>query len=147
MNDTERESIVGVVQSGAGKGAYFTRVDWVLEQCRHWLGYEPFPGTLNVRVVDTDAQYLEPFLEEWDVELVPDDPAFCSARVKRVAVNGLPAAVVVPQEDVRIHDRRIIELLAPCSLRKTLGLKDGDLVTVAAVRAVSRDDPDRPHVR
>ena len=134
MNDTERESIEGVVQSGAGKGAYFTRVDWVLEQCRRRLGYEPFPGTLNVRIVDRDAECLESFLEEWDVELVPDDPAFCSARVKRVVVNGVPAAVVVPEEDVRIHDRRVIEIMAPCSLKKTLGLKDGDLVTVAAIR-------------
>ncbi|MFO7784860.1 MAG: DUF120 domain-containing protein [Thermodesulfobacteriota bacterium] len=120
----------GIIQSGAGKGAVFTRVDWVVEQCRNMLGYEPYPGTLNVRVIDADLERLGPFLGAQDFSLVPEDPVFCSAGVKKVTVNGIPAAVILPAEDVRIHEKRVMEIIAACSLKKTLGLDNGDCVTV-----------------
>lgn len=37
-------TISGSIQSGIGKGGYFTSVDWVVQQCRDKLGYAPFPG-------------------------------------------------------------------------------------------------------
>ncbi|MCP4579026.1 MAG: DUF120 domain-containing protein [Deltaproteobacteria bacterium] len=123
--------ISGVIESGAGKGAYFTQVDWVVEQCEKKLNMTPFPGTLNIRINDETVQMLGEFLRVADVELVSNDPSFCAARVKKVAVNGLPAAVVLPSEEVRIHDNRTIELIASFSLKKRLGLDDGDTVTIS----------------
>ncbi len=122
----------GIIQSGSGRGAYFTRLDWVVEQCRRKLGYEPFPGTLNVRVIEDDLPHVDAFVQQADAELVPDDPGFCSARIKTVTLNGVSAAVVLPSEDVRIHEKRVMEILAPCNLKGSLGLNDGDLVTIAA---------------
>jgi riboflavin kinase len=124
--------IRGIIQSGAGKGSYFTQVDWVVEQCNRMLGYKPFPGTLNVQVAGEDLKHLDSFLRESDFELVPDDPAFCSARVKRVMVNNIPGALILPAEDVRIHEKGVIEIIAACNLKETLGIGDGDFVTVAA---------------
>ncbi len=128
----KHQIIRGIIQSGAGKGIYFTQMDWVVEQCSRVLGYKPFPGTLNVQVSGEDLKNLDLFLRESDFELVPDDPAFCSARVKSVTVNNIPGAVILPAEDVRIHEKRVIEIIAACSLKETLGIGDGDLVTVAA---------------
>ena len=122
--------IKGVIESGAGKGAYFTQVDWVVKQCENKLDMTPFPGTLNVRIDDETVHHLAEFLVSADAELIPDDPAFCVARVKKVMVNGIAAALVLPSEDVRIHDNRTIELIAACSLKKHLGLEDGDGVTI-----------------
>ncbi len=122
--------ISGIIQSGAGKGAYFTQVDWVVKQCENKLRMTPFPGTLNVRVREEDAPGLSQFFLKTDFELIPDDPSFCAARVKKVTINDVPAAVVLPGEDVRIHDSRTIELIAACSLKKRLGLEDGDTVTI-----------------
>jgi len=126
--------LTGIIQSGAGKGATFTQLDWVVAQCRRMLGYEPFPGTLNVRVNDKNTESLEDFLEETDFELVPEDPAFCTARVKKITVNGIPAAVILPSEDVRIHEKRVIEIVAAFSLKEALGLGDGDCVILAEGR-------------
>ena len=125
--------ISGIIQSGAGKGAYFTQLEWVVKQCKRILGYQPFPGTLNVRVVDEDLPGLSRFLQDADLELIPDDPSFCAARVKKVMVNQIPAALVLPGKDVRIHENRVIELIASCNLKNSLGLKDGDRVTVFSV--------------
>ncbi len=123
--------ISGVIQSGAGKGAYFTQVDWVVRQCEQMLGYCPFPGTLNVRVNDSDMANLSLLFKATDFELVPDDPAFCSAQVKKVELNGVPAAVVIPSDDVRIHENCILEVISSYNLKKTLGLGDGDPVSLA----------------
>lgn len=124
--------ISGIIESGAGKGAYFTQLEWVVKQCREILGYGPFPGTLNVRVANEDLFRLRQFLSDADLRLTPDDPAFCAAKVKKVAINQIPAAVVLPSEDVRIHEYSIIELIAPCNLKGALGLDDGDRVTVSS---------------
>jgi riboflavin kinase len=124
--------ISGSIQSGVGKGAFFTQVDWVVKQCEDLLGYKPFPGTLNVHICDEDLEKLEKFFASTDCVLVPDDPKFCAANVKKVKINGVSAAVVLPSEDVRVHENRVIELIASCSLKEALGLKDGDTVTVSA---------------
>ncbi len=123
--------ISGVIQRGAGKGAYFTQVDWVVQQCEKKLKMTPFPGTLNVQVNKDDVPKLDQFFLTTDFELIPDDSSFCAARLKKITINGVAAAVVLPSMDVRIHDNRTIELIAACSLRERLGLGDGDGVTIS----------------
>jgi riboflavin kinase len=122
--------ISGVIQSGVGKGAFFTQVDWVVKQCQGLLGYKPFPGTLNVHVCEADVKKIETFLMSTDGELLPDDPKFCAAKVKKISVNGVPAAVVLPSEDVRVHENRVLEIIAAQKLKEALGLDDGDEVTL-----------------
>ena len=127
--------ITGIIRSGAGKGAYFTQVDWVVRQCEQHLGYRPFPGTLNVQILEGDICHLKKLSEGKDFEFRPDDPAFCTAEVKTVTVNGIPGAMVIPAEDVRIHAERIVEILSACNFKRTLGLKDGDSVRLVWIDA------------
>lgn len=121
----------GTIQTGAGKGAYFTQVEWVVSQCERMLGYKPFPGTLNIQVAQKDYDKLKPLLQKSDFELIPDDPAFCAARVRKVSVNGIPAAIILPSEEVRIHGDNIIEVISDRGLKETLELADGDSVRVS----------------
>lgn len=124
--------LTGTIEKGAGQGAFFTQLGWFVAQCRRALGWKPFPGTLNIRVNDTGLDALERFLGEADFEFVPDDPAFCSARVKKVTVNGIAAAVILLPDAVRIHEKRVLEVIAPCHLKSALGVGDGACVTLAA---------------
>lgn len=126
--DKPTQSISGIIQSGIGKGCFFTTVDWVVRQCRDKLGYTPFPGTLNVRVCDEDLPKLNRFLEKTDTAFVSSDASFCSAPVKKIEVAGISAAIVLPSEDVRVHDHYILEIISPCSFKQSLGFKDGDQV-------------------
>jgi riboflavin kinase, archaea type len=122
--------ITGVIESGLGKGAFFTSLEWVVDQFERAMGFKPFPGTLNVRVLEGDLPALRSFFAKKDFELVPDNPAFCTALLKKVRVNGTPAAAVFPSEDVKAHGREIIELISEKHLKDTHGLKDGDQVTI-----------------
>ena len=123
--------ITGVIHSGAGKGAFFTQVQWVVSQCEQMLGYKPYPGTLNIHVLEGHLSVLPTLFQKSDFELIPDDPAFCSAQVRKVTVNGVPGAVILPNEEVRIHGTNVLEVIASCGLKEALGLDDGDQVTVA----------------
>jgi riboflavin kinase, archaea type len=120
----------GTIQSGIGKGSFFTGLDWVVEQFREAMGFEPFPGTLNVRIMEEDLPIIDPFFLKKDFELIPDDPQFCAASLKKVEVNGVSSAAVFPSEDVHIHGKSIIEIITYCHLKETLHLDDGDQITI-----------------
>ena len=122
--------LTGLIQSGAGKGAFFTNLEWVVEQFEKAMGFRPFPGTLNILIRDEDQPHINAFFSMKDFELVPDDPQFCSASLKKVKVNGIPAAAVFPSEDVHIHGKEVIEIISNCHLKETLNLGDGDQVTI-----------------
>ena len=81
------------------------------------LGYQPYPGTLNVR-----ASRGQPLLD-LDGDPVEHD----GARFWSVTINGHHGHVVRWKDDPRTDS---YELVAPVSLRDTFGLKDRDRVDV-----------------
>jgi HAD superfamily hydrolase (TIGR01509 family) len=122
--------ITGRIESGAGKGAFFTGLDWVIEQFEAAMGFKPYPGTLNVRVSGDGPDDLEAFFSEKDFEIRPENPDFCAAGFKRVWIDGIPAAAVFPSEDVRIHGKDVVEIMAGGHVKSALGLSDGDEITI-----------------
>jgi CTP-dependent riboflavin kinase len=132
MND--RLKISGKIFSGAKQGAFFTQLDWVREQCRQKLGFVPWPGTLNLEIPLDSMSLIEELRAEEGIELVPPDSNYCSGRVFPVSIEGIPAAIVSPAENVRVHGKNIIEIISPKWLKEALGVKDGDWVTLAIDR-------------
>ncbi len=128
MNDHLK--ITGKIVGGAKQGAFFTQLDWVREQCRQKLGFVPWPGTLNLEIPRENMPLIEELKPEKGIELVPTDSNYCSGRVFPVSVEGIPGAIVLPAEDVRVHGKNIIEIISPKWLKEALGVKDGDLVTL-----------------
>lgn len=126
----KRVRITGRVMSGARRAAGFTQLDWVQEQCRLKLGFRPFPGTLNVEVAAEDLAAVEALEMRECAVLLPPDPAFCEAKLFPLSVADVPGVLILPAKDVRIHDQRVIEVMAPVNLREALALKDGDPVTI-----------------
>lgn len=45
-------TLEGRVVSGMGEGAYYMSLEGYRKQFREKLGYEPFPGTLNIKLSD-----------------------------------------------------------------------------------------------
>lgn len=111
--------IVGVVESGSGKAAKLMQeadLDWSP------LGYEPFPGTLNVAVTAEDRDYLK-------------SRAGVKAPGLRRSTHYVPARIASERGDVDGHvhfarspagrPEKVIEIVAPVALRSLLGLEDG----------------------
>jgi riboflavin kinase len=122
----------GVVFSGMFQGGYYISQSGYRDQIREGLGFDPFPGTLNLRLV---GDYLESrrVLEGWPaVELEGfrvEDRAFGGARCYPLLVNGeVEGALIVA--DRTGYDLSVMEVIAPVSLRERFELEDGDVVRV-----------------
>lgn len=125
--------ITGKIVSGAGEGAYFTQIDWVSRQCDEKLGFIPYPGTLNLELSEEFLVTVESLEKEKGVELISPDPKFCNGKAFPVLLGEMRAAIIMPEEKVRVHPKNIIEIIAPLNLKASLNLKDGDSVTVVLV--------------
>jgi CTP-dependent riboflavin kinase len=119
-------TITGKIVSGVKKGAFFTQLDWVQEQCQKKLGFKPFPGTLNLEIQEKTIPIVETLRQGEGIELVPPEAGFCTGHVYPVSVMGVSGALVAPAEDVGVHGKNIIEIIAPISLKEALDVKDGD---------------------
>jgi riboflavin kinase len=129
-------SLSGEVTSGMGEGRHYISLSGYMEQFRTKLGYEPFPGTLNI---DLDAgsvrerprlDALEPVtIEGWESEERTYGPAYCNPATL-VAPGGTceRAHVIAPERTHHGDDH--LELIAPEELRETLDLEDGTEVTI-----------------
>jgi len=124
----------GTVFSGLGEGAYYVSQPGYKQQFATKLGFEPYPGTLNVRVREEDqaeVRMLEasPFIL---VEGFTDGgrsfgPAKCFHG--KIA-DKVEIAFIFP---VRTHySGDVVEIISSKYLRDALRLKDGDVVKVRA---------------
>ena len=112
----------GRVFSGGGKGSFFVDLPWAKKQFENKLGFNPFPGTLNLQITPgTDAKELRNTTRGIKIE---SPEGFHEGRCfKALIVGELWGAVVVPDVPGYPHD--ILEILGPVNLREKLGLKDG----------------------
>ncbi|HTY15347.1 MAG TPA: DUF120 domain-containing protein [Methanoregulaceae archaeon] len=124
-------TLVGTLISGLGEGRYYMSLEPYKQQFLEHLGFEPFPGTLNIRLGQASIRQRKKLEQlEW-IEIkgfTADDRTFGSARCLPCRIGKWPCGIVVP---VRSHyPEDIIELVSPVALRDALGIKDMDTVTV-----------------
>ena len=122
--------LTGRIVSGAKQGAFFTQLDWFQEQCMEQLGFRPYPGTLNIKISIEDVPVIEALENEAKIDFIPPDSTFCSGKAVKVTVQGIRAAIVLPAAEVRVHEKDIIEVIAPLRLKEALGVEDGDSITL-----------------
>jgi CTP-dependent riboflavin kinase len=131
----ERDFVIGgKIVNGAGEGAFFTRIDWVQQQCDEKLGFKPYPGTLNLEISAEDLPIIESLGKEKGIVLVSPDPKFCNGKAFPVSLGEISGAIIIPEEKVRVHSKNIIEIIAPMNIKAALNLKTGDSVTVVLVK-------------
>ena len=125
----------GNVISGMGEGAYYMSLEGYRRQFREKLGYEPYPGTLNVRL--TDQIYMNGRLE-----LGKHPSIFISGfsdgtrtygwvKCYRATINdgAIDNAAVLVLERTH-YDDSMLEVIAPTSIKQTAGIKNGDRIKV-----------------
>ena len=117
----EKIVLKGKVSSGAGGGSFFTKLPWVRRQFKKKLGFDPFPGTLNLRLSPGTAVKKMRDITK-GVRIEPQE-GFCDARCfKALVMKKVWGAVVMPQ--VPDYPSDLLEILAPVNLRDALKLKD-----------------------
>lgn len=118
--------LTGKVEDGKREAGGFMAIPWVAAGMRENLGYDPYPGTMNLKITDpgTLAAFKALVASPSEVELTSPDPAFCNASLIPALLNGeAPCAIIWPHVPGQPED--IIELVAPESLRTRFRLDEG----------------------
>ncbi|HUJ84006.1 MAG TPA: DUF120 domain-containing protein [Candidatus Acidoferrales bacterium] len=128
-----RITLEGTVFTGLGEGAYYVTKEHYRKQFMEKIGFDPYPGTLNLKLTgDYDiktrteldaypAVEVEGFKNgERTFGVVKCYPVMIDNKVKGAIITAL-----------RTHyDVSVLEIIAPVCLRKHLGLKDGNKVKI-----------------
>jgi riboflavin kinase len=124
--------ITGEVFTGLGEGAYYVSLNGYRAQIIERLGFDPYPGTLNLKLTDPSDIYFRDVLSHRAGILIKGfsdgKRTYGSVKAFKAKVRGIDAAVLLIE---RTHyGRDILEVIAPVNLRQALNLKDGDRVSV-----------------
>jgi riboflavin kinase len=121
--------VSGTVASGKGDGSHFTELDWAKKQFVEKIGFEPFPGTLNVLLKDVTNRDILEVNKERTVAIEPPDNSYCKGIALRTTISStVIGAIIVPE--VPGYNLDLLEIVAPMNLRGRLHLKNGDAITI-----------------
>ncbi len=123
----------GVLVSGLGEGAYYVQLQGYREQFAQKLGFTPYPGTLNLRLL-SDHFWVKKELESLPAILITSFQTqrrtFGQVKCFRATINDTARGAIILINRTH-HADRIIEIIAPQNLRKTLKLTEGSRVHVS----------------
>jgi riboflavin kinase len=126
-------TLEGVLFSGLGEGAYYVTKEGYRKQFIERLGFDPYPGTLNIKVT---TDYDIKSLSELDTYPAIELEGFEDESRTFGPVKSYPAIINNKAKGAVIYAMRshygssVLEVVAPTFLRRQLNLKDGNKVKV-----------------
>jgi len=119
--------LVGRVFTGQGEGRRYVELAWVKQQVKEKLGFDPYPGTLNLRLNEETAKRRVMLEKDAKLRLCYSE-GYCTGLLFKASVDDVACGVVIPQ--VEDYPENVLEVVAPVNLKHKLRLRDGDLFTV-----------------
>lgn len=123
----------GHIITGMGEGAYYMSLNGYKQQFKEKLGYEPYPGTLNIKL--NSMLYVEAKKEmlkypSIDIEGFSDQSRTfgwvkCYPAYINDSVNINSSILILERTH---YDDSIIEIIAPFSIKEQFSLKNGDYI-------------------
>lgn len=123
----------GRLFSGIGEAAYYMSLKTYRDQFIEKLGFDPYPGTLNLKLLSTSDVIAKKELEAHlgiEIESFKDKKrTYGSAKCFKAKINDkIDGAVVIV--DRSHYNDSVLEVIAPVYIREKLSLKDGNIVRV-----------------
>jgi len=121
-------TLEGTVFTGLGEGAYYISKEPYRKQFIEKLGFDPYPGTLNLKLTtDYDIKARNELEAYPAVEIggfKNEDRTFGPVKCYPVIIENKVKGALISA--LRSHyDASVLEIIAPLQLRKHLDLKDG----------------------
>jgi len=121
-------SITGRVFTGLGQGKFYTRVAKYRRQFVSKLNIDPYPGTLNIKINESEmARFLAGKKARKIHGFSDKKRTYGNLRAYLVRISGYRAAIVLPE---RTTHKKTLELISTQDLRKTMELVDNNEVTI-----------------
>jgi riboflavin kinase len=126
-------TLEGTLFSGLGEGAYYVTRDGYRKQFIEKLGFDPYPGTLNLKLTSEYDMRTRSELESYPaIELdgfEGKSRTFGPVKCYPAIINNKAKGAVVSA--LRSHyNSSVLEVIAPRFLRANLQLKDGHKVKI-----------------
>ena len=126
-------TLEGTVFTGFGEGAYYIAKEVYRKQFIEKLGFDPYPGTLNLKLTSDYDIKTRTELEAYPAVKIEgfknEDRTFGLVKCYPVRIGNKVKGAMLSV--IRTHyDVSVVELIAPVCLRKHLNLKDGNKLKV-----------------
>jgi riboflavin kinase len=126
-------TLEGTVFNGLGEGAYYISKEPYRRQFIEKLGFDPYPGTLNLKLTTEYDIKTRNELESYPAVEIEgfksEDRTFGPVKCYPVIVDNKVKGALISA--LRSHyDASVLEIIAPVQMRKHLALKDGHKVKV-----------------
>ncbi|TFF69423.1 MAG: CTP-dependent riboflavin kinase [Promethearchaeota archaeon] len=131
--------IIGEVSEGMHEGGYYVAIKGYFQQFKEKLGFEPYKGTLNLKLSDTDNDILReklksiiPIIIEGFKDLNREyGPVKCyEVYISRMDDQNNKHKAAILDIQRTHHKENIIEILAKPYLRDYFNLQDGDKLII-----------------
>jgi riboflavin kinase len=128
-----KKILSGKVITGLGEGQYYISLEGYRKQFREKLGFDPYPGTLNIKLDAQSIELRKRIAGQIKISGFTDENrTFGKGSCFNVRISDVEGAVITPERTHYPED--IIEIIAPVNLRKYLDISDGSAVRVEVVK-------------
>ncbi len=135
--------IIGSIQSGIGEGGFYVSIKGYYDQFKSKLGYEPYKGTLNLELNETNQSLLTEKLKNIKpivIEGFKDQnrqygPVHCyDCYIYRLEDMEKKHKGAILKIERTHHKKNVVEILAEPYLRDYFNLKDGNRLVIEIIK-------------
>jgi riboflavin kinase len=130
----------GKVVAGMGEGAYYMSLEGYRNQFNEKLGYQPYAGTLNLKLLNQSSMRMRNMMDIYPSIFVrgfaDSSRSYGWVKCYPAILNegALDKAAVIVLERTH-YDKSMLEVIAPVNIKDSLGIKNGDSVKVFVTKA------------
>jgi len=123
--------IDGTVVKGLGEGAYFMSMGHYKKEIKDKLGFDAYPGTLNVKVSKKQTNLLKEINSIKIKGYTKNNKKFGGVSCYKAKINNINGSVIIP--DINKHKKNIIEFISTFHIKSKLNLRNGDKIRVELI--------------
>ena len=120
----------GTIARGLGEGAYFMSMQHYKKEIKKKLGFDAYPGTLNLKVSKSQINSLKKIKPIEIDSFKKNNKTFGGADCYRAKIKSINGSIIIPH---LTKHKDVIEFIAPVHLKSELKLKDGDKIKVELI--------------
>lgn len=121
FNGADTLVLFGEITEGMGEGQYYISKKGYQKQFRDELGFEPYPGTLNIKL-DSESIKKADFLRNKKGIMIDgfkmEERSFGDVKCFKSKINGYESAIIFPERSS--YDNDILEVISEYKLRDKL---------------------------